>query len=127
MRANRNVSQAEVQFRRALWAAGARGYRRGKWLPGRPDIVFSAIRVAVFVNGCYWHRCPMCALPLPKANADFWRDKFEQNVERDRAAHAALAAAGWTVITVWEHDLRADVEAAAGRTAKTIAEERVRQ
>ena len=126
MRANRSVSGVEIRFRRALWAAGARGYRRGSWLPGRPDIVFPAIRVAVFVNGCYWHRCPTCRLPAPKANAEFWREKFRRNLERDWAAETALTAAGWTVITVWEHEVRADVDSAAYRTAHRIAEERAR-
>jgi DNA mismatch endonuclease (patch repair protein) len=89
--------------------------------------VFPAIRVAVFVNGCYWHRCATCQLPSPKANAEFWREKFERNVERDRAAEAALIASGWKVITVWEHEVRANVEDAAHRTAHRIAEERGRR
>jgi DNA mismatch endonuclease (patch repair protein) len=125
MRANRHISRAEVAFRLALWAAGARGYRRGTELPGRPDIVFPALRIAIFVHGCFWHRCPSCRLPEPKANADFWRAKFARNLERDRAAEEELAAAGWRVITVWEHDLRAHLEATARRTAHFIAEERL--
>lgn len=127
MRANRNVSQAENRFRRALWAAGARGYRRKSALPGRPDIVFSSLRIAVFVHGCFWHRCPSCQLPQPKANAEFWRQKFERNVQRDLAAAVALGHAGWTVITVWEHDVRADLAGVARRTAHLIAEERARR
>ena len=126
MRANRNVSRAETRFRKALWGAGARGYRRGSWLPGRPDIVFPAIRLAIFVNGCYWHQCPSCQLPQPKANAEFWREKFARNIERDRAAESALAANAWKVMTIWEHELRADVEGTANRTARFIAEERLR-
>jgi DNA mismatch endonuclease (patch repair protein) len=80
--------------------------------------------VAVFVHGCYWHRCPTCQLPYPKANADFWRDKFERNLDRDKVAEAALVATGWKVVVVWEHDVRADVEETARRTAHFIAEER---
>lgn len=124
MRANRNVSRAEIRFRRALWAAGARGFRQGLQLPGRPDVAFTAVRIAVFVHGCFWHRCPSCNLPQPRANADFWRDKFERNVARDNAAEKALTAAGWTVLTVWEHDLRKDLDGVARRTAHRIAEER---
>jgi DNA mismatch endonuclease (patch repair protein) len=127
MRANRNVSRAEIRFRHALWAAGARGYRRGVGQPGRPDIVFPAVRVAIFVNGCYWHRCPTCGLPQPKANAEFWREKFDQNVDRDRIVAAVLGDAGWRVVTVWEHELRADVDAAARRVADLIEAERRRQ
>ena len=124
MRATRSVSGAEVRFRRALWAAGARGYRRGSNLPGRPDVAFTAIRVAVFVHGCYWHRCPSCDLPWPKANAAFWRNKLERNIERDSEAELHLAESGWTVLTVWEHELRADVQAAAARVAALIDAQR---
>jgi DNA mismatch endonuclease, patch repair protein len=124
MRANRGTSRTEVRFRRALWAAGARGYRCKLKLPGRPDVAFLAIRWAVFVHGCFWHGCQKCRLPRPKANADFWRQKLERNAARDRAVEADLAAAGWKVITVWEHELRADLEGSAHRIAHQIARER---
>ena len=83
--------------------------------------MFSAIGVAIFVNGCYWHRCPACALPQPRANAEFWREKFDRNVERDQAAEAALVDAGWTVQIVWEHELRTDMQGAARHVAALIA------
>lgn len=124
MRANRSTSRTEVRFRQALWAAGARGYRCRLRLPGSPDLAFPAIHMAIFVHGCFWHGCQACSLPRPKANAEFWQQKFERNAERDRAAQAALVAAGWTVITVWEHELRADLEGSAQRIAHRIAEER---
>jgi len=75
-------------------------------LPGRPDIVYPRSKVAVFVNGCFWHRCPVCDLSLPKSNVDFWRRKFERNVERDRLNREELEAMGWQVIIVWEHELK---------------------
>lgn len=125
MRANRRVSGAEVRFRRALWAEGARGFRRGEHLPGRPDVVFPAVRLAVFVHGCYWHRCPTCALREPRANAEFWRAKFEANLARDRAVESALRESGWNVATVWEHDLRADIRAAARRLADDVESRRL--
>lgn len=126
MRANRNVSAAETRFGRALWAAGARGYRRNSRLPGRPDFAFSAIQMAIFVHGCYWHRCPSCALPLPKANAEFWREKFRRNVERDGTAETRLTEAGWKVVTVWEHEIREDLDGAARRVAQFVASERMK-
>lgn len=125
MRANRRVSGAETSFRRALWSVGARGFHRGERLPGRPDVVFPAVRLAVFVHGCYWHRCPECRLPEPKANAEFWRSKFDANGVRDRAATDALSAAGWRVETVWEHELREDLLAAARQLADRVAVLRV--
>ena len=75
-------------------------------LLGRPDFVYPRQKVAVFVNGCFWHRCPVCDLSLPQTNADFWRRKFERNVERDRLNREELEAMDWQVIIVWEHELK---------------------
>jgi DNA mismatch endonuclease (patch repair protein) len=124
MRANRSTSRIEIRFRRALWAAGARGYRCNLKIPGRPDLAFPRIRVAVFVHGCFWHGCLTCQLPRPRANADFWQRKLERNAERDLEIGAGLTHAGWKVITVWEHELRADMNKAALRVARRIAAER---
>jgi DNA mismatch endonuclease, patch repair protein len=82
-------------------------------LPGRPDIVYGRSKVAVFVQGCFWHRCPICDLPLPKTNPDFWRRKFERNVERDKINREELRSQGWAVIEVWEHQVRDDPRQAA--------------
>lgn len=75
----------------------------------RPDVVFPTQRVAVFVDGCFWHSCPEHA-SWPKANADWWRRKLEATEQRDRLTDAALRDAGWLVIRIWEHE--AAVEAA---------------
>jgi DNA mismatch endonuclease (patch repair protein) len=69
----------------------------------RPDIVFGPTRVAVFVDGCFWHRCPTHST-RPRANAAYWQAKLDRNVDRDRADDLALKRAGWTVIRVWEHE-----------------------
>jgi DNA mismatch endonuclease, patch repair protein len=69
----------------------------------RPDIVFTRARLAVFVDGCFWHRCPEHAAS-PTRNAEYWEAKFRLNVERDRRHDQALADAGWTVLRIWEHD-----------------------
>lgn len=76
----------------------------------RADLVFRSARVVVFVDGCFWHRCPVHAT-TPRANAAFWEAKFRRNVARDRRIDAELAARGWTVVRVWEHE--APAEAAA--------------
>jgi DNA mismatch endonuclease, patch repair protein len=127
MRANRRISGAEIRFRRALWAVGARGFRRGDHLPGRPDIIFSSLRLAVFVHGCFWHRCPTCGLRAPVANAEFWRAKFEANLARDDAARRGLDQIGWEVLTIWEHDLRHDVQASATKLAEYVSDLRTRR
>lgn len=73
----------------------------------RPDVVFTRLRVAVFVDGCFWHRCPEHAL-APRSNAEYWREKLARNVERDRRNDEVLAAAGWAVARVWEHEAPRD-------------------
>ncbi len=113
MQANRAVSNCEIAFRKALWEMGARGYRVKTSLPGRPDIVFPALRLAIFVNGCFWHLCPACNLPRPRGNADFWNDKLEANRARDALVHSELEKLGWDVKVVWEHEIRPDPRARA--------------
>ena len=98
----------ELAVRGILRAAGI-GYRLcGAGLPGRPDLVMKGRRVAVFVHGCFWHGhdCPRGSRK-PKANAAYWTAKIERNRARDAAAHAALEAAGWRVVTVWECAMKA--------------------
>lgn len=108
MRANRRSdTKPEMALRQALHARGYR-YRKDFRLDltgarVRPDIVFTARRVAVFVDGCFWHCCPQHGTQ-PANNTWYWAPKLARNVERDRTADAALAAAGWRVVRVWEHE-----------------------
>jgi DNA mismatch endonuclease (patch repair protein) len=80
MKANKSAdTKPEMALRKALWQAGARGYRlHPKQVPGRPDMAFPAKRLAVFVHGCFWHQCPHCEgkKAYPRANVEFWRKKF---------------------------------------------------
>ncbi|SRR5579875_248008 len=109
MRANRRTdTKPELAMRRELHRRGFRFRKDFRLdLPGgarvRPDIAFTARRVAVFVDGCFWHACPDHGTQ-PAANTWYWAPKLRRNVERDRAADAALAAAGWRVIRIWEHE-----------------------
>ena len=89
-------------------------------LPGRPDIVYAGSKVAVFVHGCFWHRCPECNLGLPKTNTDFWRRKFERNVERDKINREVLQSEGWAVVEVWEHQIREESSQAAERVRSLV-------
>lgn len=86
-------------------AHGITGWRRQWPLPGRPDFAFPARRLAVFVDGCFWHGCPRHGT-LPRGNRAFWRAKLARNRERDREVSAELRRRGWTVVRVWEHALR---------------------
>lgn len=105
-------TKPELILRKALWHSGVRGYRlHWKKVPGRPDVCFPGKKVAVFVNGCYWHRCPKCQNSLPKSNTTFWKEKFEKNVVRDLRKVEALREIDWQVLTVWECELKTDLKA----------------
>lgn len=104
----------ELALRRELHRRGLRYFTDRAPLPGlrrRADLVFPRRRVAVYVDGCFWHRCPQHAT-FPKNNARWWSDKLAGNVARDRDTDARLVAAGWRVVRVWEHEC---VTAAADR------------
>ena len=96
-------SGPEVALRRELHRRGLRFRVNVKGLPGRPDVALTRARVAVFVDGCFWHACPEHGV-LPKANRQWWREKLETNVERDRRNDRLLQELGWLPLHVWEHD-----------------------
>ena len=103
-------------MRKALYASRVRGYRlHWKKAPGRPDIAFPGRRLAVFVFGCYWHRCERCELPVPKSNTDFWVHKFTLNKERDRRKRMELESMGWEVVELWECDIKHSLSECVGR------------
>lgn len=105
----RQNTKPEMLVRQRLREAGLTGYRlQWKKAPGRPDIAFPGRKIAIFVNGCFWHRCPHCSPSVPKRNTEFWEAKFRRNVERDRRAIAELEEMGWTAITIWECELKRD-------------------
>lgn len=94
----------ELQLIAVFRAHGITGWRRHRALIGKPDFVFPKLRLAVFVDGCFWHGCPKHFIK-PKGNADFWWKKITRNRERDCEVNRALRAQGWTVLRIWEHDL----------------------
>lgn len=111
----------ELALRQELRREGLRGYRTSLRVAGvRPDIVFTGRRVAVFVHGCFWHRCPVCAYPLPRANRQFWSSKFRRNRRRDEEKRRQLETEGWKVIEVWSHDIESDLAGAARRVARLL-------
>ncbi|MDO4404842.1 MAG: very short patch repair endonuclease [Atopobiaceae bacterium] len=118
MQANKSKNtKPELLVRKRLREAGLPGYRlHWKKAAGRPDVCYPGRKVAVFVNGCYWHRCPYCALPMPKTNVEFWEAKFTRNKARDERDQRALLEQGWTVLVVWECRLK------GGRLEPTMRE-----
>lgn len=121
MRSNtRKDTKPELILRRALREAGKGGYRLQWKVPGHPDICYPGRKIAIFVNGCFWHRCPFCNLPLPKSNVEFWKSKFEKNVERDQRKTCELESMDWTVVTVWECELRNNLEEVVARIVQIL-------
>jgi DNA mismatch endonuclease, patch repair protein len=110
----RRDTDAELQVRKRLHAAGVRyrvDVRLEKDLRIRGDIVWRGLRIVVFIDGCYWHGCPDHAT-RPKTNADWWAQKLDGNIARDRRADRDLSARGWTVLRFWEHEDPTEVVAA---------------
>ena len=120
MQANKSKNTKPELFVRAdLRKRGLRGYRiQYKRASGRPDVAFPGRRVAIFVHGCFWHRCPYCHPSNPKTNVEFWQAKFSRNRQRDERDTAELVGRGWTVVIVWECRLK---KQRARRTMSEVA------
>jgi DNA mismatch endonuclease (patch repair protein) len=100
-------TKPELLVRKLLSARDVRGYRlHPKKVPGRPDIAFGKKKIAIFVHGCFWHRCPVCAKRYPKTNRSYWLPKLRANVARDKRKESELRKAGWRVLVIWEHELK---------------------
>lgn len=121
----RRDTSTELAVRREIFRRGLRYRVDFAPLPGirrRADIVFTRARVALFVDGCFWHGCPVHATS-PKRNSDYWGPKLAKNIERDRDTDRELEEAGWTVLRFWEHEAFGDV---ADAIASALAESRTR-
>ncbi|MFG3657294.1 very short patch repair endonuclease [Streptomyces sp. NPDC047706] len=119
-RQGRRDTAPEVAVRRLLHASGLR-YRVNVPVPGMPrrtiDIVFPRAKLAIFLDGCFWHGCPQHATQ-PKSNAEWWRVKLDKNMSRDAETTAHLVTEGWTVLRFWEHEC---VEEVTYRITETLA------
>ena len=113
-------TKPELRLRKALWAAGLRYRLSHRFrLPGRPDLAFPGKKLAVFVDGCFWHGCPLHAT-FPKANKLFWDKKLRENRERDVRVDDQLDSMGWRVIRVWEHEVKEDLSGTVERIASEL-------
>lgn len=115
----------EVRLRSALHARGMR-FRKNLQIrtPSqlvRPDVVFTRARVAVFMDGCFWHACPEHGTS-PAANAEYWRSKLQRNIERDRTTNIALVSDGWKVLRLWEHEVYFALDDAVERIRALVEE-----
>jgi len=113
-------TRPEIALRKELHSRGVR-YRLGRRFGfGRPDLAFAGRRLAVFVDGCFWHGCPAHYV-APRSRTGFWSGKLSENVMRDRRQTSEAEAAGWSVLRIWEHEVEEDVGAAADRVVDALA------
>lgn len=116
-------TKPELALRHGLHALGFRYVLHNRKLPGSPDLVFPKYRAAVFVHGCFWHRHKGCRYAsVPSTRPDFWREKFERNIERDRNAVHALRVHRWRVAVIWECAMRRDPSSAITKVASWLTD-----
>lgn len=101
----RGNASTELRLIKLFRKKRIKGWRRNHRVVGKPDFVFPARRLAVFVDGCFWHGCSLHR-SLPKQNQAFWIQKLERNRNRDRVVRAELRKAGWGILRIWEHEFR---------------------
>lgn len=114
-------TKPELAVRKILREMGFSGYRlHWRKAPGRPDIAFPGRKLAIFVNGCFWHRCPFCKPSTPKENAAFWQKKFALNVERDSRKQRELSGSGWTSVVIWECEVANHIPVVVDRLKQAL-------
>jgi DNA mismatch endonuclease (patch repair protein) len=113
---SRGTRSTELRFRSLLVRSGIRGWTigHGSGLPGSPDIVFPKRRLAIFLDGCFWHGCRECR-SIPATNRAFWVEKIRANRSRDKKAMRGLRARGWKTVRLWEHELKGDADLVLSR------------
>ena len=102
-------TQIEGKLRKYLWHNGIRSYRIKNNTFGKPDFIFKKHKIAVFIDGCFWHKCPEHYVE-PKSNESFWLPKIDKNVQRDEKVNKKLKDEGWKVIRFWEHEINNNLE-----------------
>jgi DNA mismatch endonuclease, patch repair protein len=116
---SRGNKKTELVLIRLLKKNRITGWRRNQKVFGRPDFLFRKSRLALFVDGCFWHGCPRC-YRRPKSNQKFWDAKIARNRERDREVSRELRRLGWRVVRIWEHDLAKQGDDCARRIAGSL-------
>lgn len=106
----RAVKGKGTRLEKRLWAMlagmGLRGWKKNvETITGKPDVAFANERVAVFIDGCFWHGCPYCQRKLPETNHEYWDRKIKRNIELARLHNEQLQREGWTVVRIWEHEM----------------------
>lgn len=112
-------TKPELTLRKLLYSSGIRGYRIHYNLQGKPDIVFLKKKIVIFIDGCFWHKCPVCFVK-PKTRTDFWMKKIGSNVKRDETVTKILKKEGWIVLRFWEHEIKKSPDKVVSKTLKWL-------
>lgn len=119
-------TKPEVTLRSAIFSLGFRYKLHVSDLPGKPDMVFSKKKIAVFIHGCFWHLHKECRDGrFPKSKLEYWKPKLQKNVERDKKNRESLQKSGWKVVTVWECEINRNLDKAANHVVKALLKNRV--
>jgi DNA mismatch endonuclease, patch repair protein len=101
-------TKAELAFRKLIWGLGYNGYRLKAKMPGKPDLFFPRRKLAVFIDGCFWHKCSNCFV-RPKSRKEYWDKKIDNNVLRDIKTNSKLAESGIDTLRFWEHEIKKEI------------------
>lgn len=112
-------TQPELILRKKISSNKIRGYRVHYRLLGKPDIVFPRKKIAIFIDGCFWHKCPKC-FPRLSTSKKYWVNKVGSNIRRDEKVTLELRRKGWRVIRIWEHEIRKNLNNSFGRISKLL-------
>lgn len=112
-------TKPEIEFRQFLWSKGIKGYRIHSKIRGKPDLYFGPKKIAVFIDGCFWHKCPVC-FKKPKSNKKYWNHKIKNNVIRDLETDIFLGKNGIKVLRFWEHEIKNDINKCFNKLKKLI-------
>ncbi len=112
-------TKPELILRKNLFEYGLRGYRLHTNLPGKPDIVFGPQKLVVFIDGCFWHKCPRCFIE-PQTRKKFWLRKIGLNKKRDKEINKLLRKRGWKILRFWEHEIEKNASSVTKKIAKRL-------
>ena len=121
MKSIKGQSLLENEVSKALWHKGVRFRKNVRSLFGNPDISIKKYKIVIFIDSCFWHACPIHG-NTPKSNTDFWSDKLKRNKERDLEVNAYYKDKGWSVIRIWEHELKDDFDGVIEKLIQVIQE-----
>lgn len=109
-------TKPELCLRKILLLSKIKNFRTNYVLPGKPDLVFAKNKLAIFIDGCFWHKCPKCFVK-PATRSKFWEEKIKKNVSRDKEINKTIRGLGWKILRFWEHEINMN----PGKVVKKIA------